>query len=65
LDPFGSHKELGGASYFINGYCWLNYHYLLGIIDGYFINGYCWLNYHYLLVVILLVEIDGYFIGGY
>jgi len=49
------------GGYFINGYWWLFYKWLLVII----INGYWWLFCKWLLVIILLMVIDGYYINGY
>jgi hypothetical protein len=51
---------IGG--YFINGYCWLNYHKLF---ESYSISGYYWLFYYRPLVVILSMAIDDYSIDGY
>ncbi len=56
--------------YFICGYWWLFYLWLLMAIlfvaiDGYFICGYWWLFYLWLLMAILFMAIDGYFICGY
>jgi hypothetical protein len=51
--------------YYISGYWWIFFSWLLVIINGYCISGYWWLFHYKPLVIILLMAIDIYSIGDY